>query len=44
MKRIFRAIDKNLDGSLSKEEVKEGLIRLGMADGNADEQTNRIFK
>jgi len=29
MRKIFKAIDKNLDGSLSKEEIMEGLKRIG---------------
>ena len=35
MKRIFQAIDKNLDGELSKVEVTQGLERLGMNAHNA---------
>ena len=44
MKRIFQAIDKNLDGELSKIEVIQGLERLGMGAGNAAAQADRIFK
>lgn len=32
MKKIFESLDKNLDGSLSKQEITLGLQRLGMAD------------
>lgn len=42
MKKIFESLDKNLDGSLSKQEVAQGLKRLGMAD--AEDQADRIFK
>ena len=41
MKRIFNALDKNLDGSLTKEEISLGLTRLGMPNANAE--ADRIF-
>jgi len=41
MKRIFQALDKNLDGSITKEEIISGLSRLGMPNANAE--ADRIF-
>lgn len=41
MRKIFKAIDKNLDGSLSKEEIMEGLKRIGYK--NCQQEAERIF-
>jgi len=41
MRKIFKAIDKNLDGCLSKEEIMEGLKRIGYK--NCKQEADRIF-
>lgn len=41
MRKIFKALDRNLDGALTKDEVVDGLKRLGAK--NANQEADRIF-
>jgi len=41
MRKIFKAIDKNLDGALDKSEIMEGLKRIGYK--NYEQEADRIF-
>ena len=42
MRKIFTSMDKNFDGVLSKEEVVNGLYKMGYSD--PEEHAERIFE
>ena len=42
MRQIFKSIDKNFDYVLTKQELAQGLRRMGLA--NANQATDDIFK
>ena len=43
MRKLFDAMDKDYDGHLQKQEVVEGLVRMGMDKTTAFQEANRIF-
>ena len=42
MRKIFESMDTNFDGRLTRDEIMEGLKKMGCAD--AEEETERIFQ
>ena len=42
MRKIFQSIDKDFDGVLDRDELVQGLIKMGVA--NAEEEADRIFE
>ena len=44
LRKLFDAMDIDFDGRLSLDEVQRGLIKLGLAKGDARNEAKKIFK